>query len=115
MTVSDLWLIILAVSTPIAGFVGFAVQVRNIKKIRLENNKLMLEVEKLNREKEKEESRIVMPTTEEVRRYVYQEPNIRANPPSFSMLSGYFVIILIFLGYLLYDFYRLAIWLMGGL
>ena len=38
-----IWFVIMAILIPLAGFIGFSVQVRNMKKLRLENDKLTLE------------------------------------------------------------------------
>ncbi len=42
--IQEIWVIALAVATPIAGVVGFAFQLRNIRKARLETQKLELEL-----------------------------------------------------------------------
>ena len=64
-----IWLICLALATPIAGVVGFAIQLRTVKKIRLENEKLTLEILTLRKEQEESERRIVSASTEEVIKY----------------------------------------------
>lgn len=38
-----IWFVIMAILIPLAGFIGFSVQVRSMKKLRLENDKLTLE------------------------------------------------------------------------
>ena len=53
MSVEQIWIIILSLATPIAGVVGFALQLRNVKKTRLENEKLSLEIHCLKKDKEK--------------------------------------------------------------
>ena len=59
MGIESIWIIILAVSTPIAGVVGFAIQLRNVRKLRLENDKLNLEIASLIREQKASERQIV--------------------------------------------------------
>ncbi|RTR38431.1 hypothetical protein EKG38_12985 [Shewanella canadensis] len=43
MNIEIIWFVIIAISIPLAGFIGFSVQVRSMKKLRLENDKLTLE------------------------------------------------------------------------
>jgi len=38
-----IWFVIIAILVPLAGFIGFSIQVRSMKKLRLENDKLTLE------------------------------------------------------------------------
>ncbi|WP_041421578.1 hypothetical protein [Shewanella sediminis] len=38
-----IWFVIMAILIPLAGFIGFSVQVRSMKKLRFENDKLTLE------------------------------------------------------------------------
>jgi hypothetical protein len=66
MDIQTIWIIALAVSTPIAGVVGFALQLRLLEKSRSENLKLQLEIEELRRRATKAESRIYIPTHKEV-------------------------------------------------
>lgn len=63
MDTQGTWLIIVSAATPIAGVVGFAINVRQVKKTKLENVKLQLEIEKLNQEAAANEKRIVPVTT----------------------------------------------------
>jgi len=53
MDIQTIWIIVAAVSTPIAGVVGFAIQLRQVEKARLENEKLKLELEKLTHDRDK--------------------------------------------------------------
>lgn len=53
MDTQTIWIIAATVSPPIAGVVGFAIQVRQVEKARLENIKLKLELEKLTHERDK--------------------------------------------------------------
>jgi len=43
MNMEIIWFVIMAILIPLAGFIGFSVQVRSMKKLRLENDKLTLE------------------------------------------------------------------------
>lgn len=53
MDIQTIWIIVAAVSTPIAGVVGFAIQLRQVEKARLENKKLKLELVKLAGDRDK--------------------------------------------------------------
>lgn len=53
MDIQTIWVIVLSVSTPIAGVVGFGLQLRQVKKARLENEKLALELLKLSGDRDK--------------------------------------------------------------
>lgn len=59
-----LWLLALLLATPIAGVVGFAVQLRQVKKTRLDNEKLLLEIEALRQRATAVEQRVQRVTTE---------------------------------------------------
>jgi hypothetical protein len=41
MNVAEIWIIILSIATPVAGIVGFAVQLRQVRGANLENRKLI--------------------------------------------------------------------------
>ena len=69
MGIDSVWIIVLAVSTPIAGVVGFAIQLRNVKKLRLENEKLNLEITNLERIQRESEQRIIPVSNDEVIKY----------------------------------------------
>ena len=68
MDIQTMWIIVAAVSTPLAGVVGFAIQLRQVKKARLENDKLLLEIGRLKAEEARRSSRIILPTNREVAR-----------------------------------------------
>jgi hypothetical protein len=135
MSVEQIWIIILSVATPIAGVVGFAIQLRNVKKTRLENEKLSLEINSLKKEKEKNESNIVLPTNDEVSHIVhgksFAELGRTMSKPAMSeshdlsshqtnssggflSLVGKFIIFVLLIpcliGYLFYDLYRIFQW-----
>jgi hypothetical protein len=124
--IEPLWLICVSVCTPIAAVVGFAVHLRQVKTLRLQNQKLELEIEKLQQEKRETERRIVIPTTEEVKEYVlFSRGRTHAEAlPRYqlfqsrlkligSALREYIVMFLIcaFLFYFIFDLYRLVLWL----
>jgi hypothetical protein len=126
MESQTLWLIILSVSTPIAAVVGFAVQLRTVKKTRLENEKLVLEIQTLRKKQSDLEQRIVIPTTDEVIKYndirfSRRTSGINPGPDSGEfheetlfdkvMKYGFYLGLTAFIGYLLFDIYRLLIWL----
>lgn len=56
----------LSIATPVAGVVGFALQLRHVKKSQLENEKLQLEIFALKEQIAQSDQRIVKPTNEEV-------------------------------------------------
>lgn len=71
MDIQTIWIIVAAVSTPLAGVVGFAIQLRQVKKARLENDKLQLEIDRLKAEEARRSSRIILPTNREVERITH--------------------------------------------
>ena len=121
------WLICLSVSTPIAGVIGFSIQLRNVKKIRLENEKLALEIRNLRKEHEESERRIIKPSTDEVIKYndvmfsrrgtgVNLGPDngpIEKSRPfiSAAIELAFYLLGLVFICYLLFDIYRCVAWL----
>jgi hypothetical protein len=126
MDPQTLWIILLSISTPIAGIVGFAIQLRAVKKGRLENEKLQLEVAALKAKATEAERRIVQVTTAEVQRFTTKdsilfshhidsdEPTVPAPKTSLKefVIVGAGIFGLLFLtGYFFYDVYRLVIWL----
>lgn len=121
------WLVILAVSTPIAGVVGFAVQLRTVRKVRLENQKLALEIQRLNAELENS-ARLVVPATDrEIQRYGgvdfslggFKGPcpgdeSAVTRKTTFKeavIMSAVLAAAALFVAYLLFDLYRAAMWL----
>jgi cell division protein FtsB len=119
----ELWLIAMSIAAPIAGVVGFAVQLRQVKKTRLENDKLQLEIAALRQRENDADRRIVIATTAEVEKYNREElrfsvaaPSGRASssaPPSFLGNLIIFTIIGLFIVYFIYDIYRIASWILG--
>jgi hypothetical protein len=126
MDVQAVWLVVLAVAAPIAGVVGFALQLRQVKKSRLENEKLLLEIAVLKQAASKREQRVQPATTDEVLRFGMQHPPMfsrkgqNPNPtpwPQTSLIvrikdalltAGVIGLALLLLGYLIYDLYRLG-------
>ena len=123
MDIQSVWVIILAIATPLAGVVGFGIQLRSVKKLRLENEKLELEVKMMRNAIESADSQIVRPTNDEVIKF--------NNRPMYSRIrlsseSGYEsdakkasvsirnVVLMIglsfFLAYCVYDLYRFGDW-----
>ena len=68
MNTENLWILVLAIATPISGVIGFAIQIRRVKKIRLENEKLQLEISALQRHSIEVERRLVIPSNQEVQK-----------------------------------------------
>ena len=124
-----IWTLILAIATPVAGVIGFAIQLRQVKKIRLENEKLQLEIAALKASAVAAEQRVVLATNREVLNitrpdgplFSRRDPDPDREPitwpkPSFkerfTNLAIGLAFLLVFL-YLLYDLYRLAAWFWG--
>jgi len=121
MEIQTIWLIILAISPPIAGIVGFSIQLRNTKKLRLENEKLQLEINQLKLKAERENRRIIEPTNAEVEKFSrtirYKFESINGSRAKRSMFSGFSsgeifgILLFLFLTvYFIYDLYRLGSW-----
>lgn len=127
----------LSIATPVAGVVGFALQLHQVKKGRLENEKLQLEILTLKEKMAQADQRIVKPTNEEVllvnhgqtrpsRRGQVLESR-RAPGDSYSVgserqtprptlreqleVAGFIVAFVLFAAYFLFDIYRLLAWL----
>ena len=129
MDPQTLWIIALSISTPIAGVVGFAIQLRAVKKGRLENEKLLLEVEALKAKAAEAERRIVQVTTAEVQRFTTNDRILFSKSPSrneeevsptpaprtslkeFAIVGAVILSLLLLAAYFLYDIYRLVAWL----
>jgi hypothetical protein len=130
MDISYIWGFALSVAAPIAGIVGFSIQLREVKKTRLENEKLLLEIQVLKTKARANEQRIVQATNEEVLRishpdvpmftrkaktqdheYISTDKHLRKRAiESAIVLAALFV-----LAYFLYDLYRLFHWLANTL
>lgn len=133
MDIQALWLLALAIATPFAGVVGFAIQLRQVKKVRLENEKLQLEIASLKAAEANRVQRVLQVTTEEVVRYTRppllsrsrgpnpgpeagSEPERSASGIKDKIVSGSFLLlILLFLTYVVYDIYRVFRWLANAL
>lgn len=125
---SELWFVAIAVSTPIAGVVGFALQLRTIRKLRLENKKLNLEIAKLEADAEKATNQIVRATPEEIEKYgdvmfsrrgnwrganpgPDEEPIVKHALLSSLVFYAFVVLVVLFVFYIVFDLYRVAMWL----
>lgn len=139
MSPHEIWLILVAVATPVAAVVGFTIQLREVRKLRLENRKLALEVSALEMAAATADNRIVMPSTQEVanitnglplfsRRAAVLESldmdgDIAARNHGFSSTNAKDVVVAFLAvaavafvaGYFLYDLYRFALWLLTKL
>lgn len=103
-TIDQMWLWILAAATPIAGLVGFALSLWQLKRARLENEKLRLEVEALRAAQAAKEQRVVLATLDEVKEYGHW-PRIRNYQESIHdsrVPVGLVVVIIVVLMMLLY-------------
>jgi hypothetical protein len=119
---TELWLACLAIATPIAGVVGFAVQIRTVRKVRLENAKLELEIKKLEHELRTGQQRIVPATPKEIEKYADVMNRIECGVipgralKSSSVLSAIalyaaMAATILFAVYLCFDVYRVVMWL----
>lgn len=59
----------LAAAAPIAGIAGFAIQLRQVRKAQLENEKLLLEIAALKAAQTASQARVIAATTDAVIRY----------------------------------------------
>ncbi len=124
-----LWIVALSIATPVAGVVGFAIQIREVKKARLENEKLQLEIAELKKKAEKAERRIIPPTGDEVLKFGVKSevlfskvpvgesvgegvptPSRRVSFKDLAVMAAIAFGVVLFVGYLLYDLYRLIEW-----
>jgi len=130
--IPTIWLLVASIATPVAGVVGFAIQLRQVRKTRLENEKLQLEIATLKAAEAARSQRILQVTTEEVLRYAREQPPLLSqgrgpNPgPDFSdepssALGGYLAIgalllfVVMIIGYAIYDIIRLFRWFANAL
>lgn len=109
--------------------VGLAIQLRQVKKSRLENEKLQLEIAELNAKAVASKQRVMQVTTAEAQRFVNRDVmfslNVGDNKPykkshrerikelTTNVIIILIVIVVIF--YIVYDLFRLSIWLVGKL
>jgi hypothetical protein len=122
MDTQTLWMIVLSVATPVAGVVGFAIQLRQVKSARLKNEKLKLEIAALQQRAQEAERRIVIPTNTEVQKITRGEVLFSRQREGASevfvkpktTLKEHFIVavVLALVGlivvYLVYDLYRFA-------
>ena len=124
MELQTLWLIALSIATPIAGVVGFAVQLNQVKTARLANEKLALEIASLRAKLANAEERIVRVSTEEVEKYgrvMYSVSDPTPRPAEirsawrtfkeYVFIAVFFLLVGIFVLYFIYDLYRIFLWL----
>ena len=114
----------LAAAAPIAGIVGFAIQLRQVRKAQLENEKLLLEIAALKAAQTASQARVIAATTDEVIRYnnlpMFSRgrgsnpgPDRQASEPSISdrlIGVGVSLLVLLLACYVAYDIYRFLGW-----
>ena len=114
-----LWIIVFAISTPVAGVVGFAIQLKSVRKLRLENEKLSLEIAELRQNKKKSEQQIIVPTNDEVVKYTSDSDRKSTGNLDRKLSTtdwsevGLLAVVVFVLLYFLYDLYRLGSWLLS--
>lgn len=129
MDTHTIWFLAIWLSTLIAGVVGFALKLRQLKKTHLENEKLVLEITALKKAAATSEKRIMLATNEEVLRINHLEMPMfsrksannvdspremyRRSLKEISVIAAIVVVVLIVISYAMYDFYRLAVWIAG--
>ncbi|PZO16085.1 MAG: hypothetical protein DCE87_06910 [Betaproteobacteria bacterium] len=129
MDPNALWLLAMSIATPVAGVVGFAIQLRQVRKARLENEKLALEIAALKLAAASHDQRIQRVTTDEVLRFGNDDvrfsrgrgpnpgPDYGAPSSPLGNAAGALVVALVLLivGYAIYDIYRLVRWVANAL
>ena len=129
MDPNALWLLALSIATPVAGVVGFAIQLRQVRKARLENEKLALEIAALKLAAASHDQRIQRVTTDEVLRFGNDDvrfsrgrgpnpgPDYCAPSSPLGNAAGALVVALVLLivGYAIYEIYRLVRWVANAL
>lgn len=128
MEASTLWLLVLSLATPIAGVVGFAIQLRQVKKGRLENEKLQLEIAALKKAAAMSDRKVVEASTEEVLRISRPDLPVfsrriptRDHAPEYAARKSWFggilmmIIVIVVVAYAAYDLYRIFTWILGKL
>ncbi len=130
-----LWIVALSIATPVAGVVGFAIQIREAKKARLENEKLQLEIAELKKRAEEAEKRIVLASGADVQKFAprhgilfsrsfpasesisesAQTPTPRTSLKRLALMGAIISGIVLFVGYLLFDLYRVVEWIASKL
>jgi hypothetical protein len=140
MDIHTLWIVILSITTPIAGVIGFAIQLRQLKKAQLENEKLQLELIALKERAAKVEQRVIKPTNKEVLKvnhgqtmfsrgsalkslgnYTNRTSKLLSTKTPKELLRGKIFAaitlssVVLIVTYLLYDIYRVALWVISKL
>lgn len=112
MNLDAIWLVVLATATPIAGIVGFAVQLRTVQQVRLENRKLVLQIASLERALRAPKSQIVIPINKEVARSARGVDDLGL--VGMPRLPLAVLLVATVVGwYVVYDLIRFARWLYG--
>lgn len=124
----EFWLIAVALASPIAGIIGFFIQLRTLKKARLENEKLRLEIDQLRQAQKSSESIVRVATHDETVKY--SEARFRLGPLTDSETAEFDIdphsrktirgaivqftvwfAVGLFVIYLAYDVFRVGRWL----
>ncbi len=130
MDTQTVWLLVMSIATPVAGVLGFGIQLRQVKKARLENDKLQLEMAALRQRAANAERRIVLATNAEVQKITHgevlfskssrvrgdEEPEVLVEQQAPKLMERLFLVgvialVSLFLAYLVYDLYRITVWL----
>lgn len=126
--VPEFWLIAVALASPIAGIVGFFIQLRTLKRARLENEKLSLEIDQLKQAQKASEDIVRVATHEETIKYSEPRYSLRrsagsgatennigpspVNPIRNAVIQfSFWFGAALFMIYLAYDLFRVCRWL----
>ena len=130
MNIEFIWMIIIAIAAPITGVVTFYIQLKNAKKVNLENEKLHLDIQLPKEERDRIKSQIRIASDDEIEKYSQSSrpflPSQLSHAPDkrsvFQRLTelewltlSIAVFIISFIGYFFYDVYRLGLWLINQL
>lgn len=90
MDIQAIWIVLVAIASPVVGVVAFLIQLRQLRMTHLQLQKLALEVEALKKQAEEKDRRLVPVTTAEVKMYgeaVFQRDR-NGEGPVFSRIES---------------------------
>jgi predicted PurR-regulated permease PerM len=133
MDIQAIWLLVLAISAPIGGVIGFFLQLSQLNHEKLKNDMLQLELSDLKSRIKIAEQIIIRATPDEIKTYGQKlsEPKILNNIVQSSSTSNFessliqrlwsslipvlwAALILTFVAYMFYDVYRVLGWIFSS-